>query len=264
MGFTPQQARSGEPWGVEHKQQRYIIKVYDKGKEYAKARNLLRFEGKVIKMIHLAACGIVYLSDLLDREKLERLGLMLLRFYDDILLDDQGIDLTKFNQRDRELILKGRNPKYWKELTAINRTREKAKFIQLIQQHGTERYFETVRELIKSKWAALYKCNELTNPIKTVRNQLTISKGLKDNSEGKRYCQSCGREITGQKVNSKYCSEKLYGKEAKKCRNMSSNPRNNFKRQIAELSNKNCLFDFRPYLKLTEQQKEWLRHFGMQ
>jgi predicted nucleic acid-binding Zn ribbon protein len=45
-------------------------------------------------------------------------------------------------------------------------------------------------------------------------------------------CQSCGNDISGQKGDSKFCSEKYAGKTAKKCRNKNSNERRNKKHTI--------------------------------
>ncbi|HSH65812.1 MAG TPA: hypothetical protein VLB84_08445, partial [Bacteroidia bacterium] len=56
-------------------------------------------------------------------------------------------------------------------------------------------------------------------------------------------CLSCGRNITNQKKGSMFCSEKIYGKEAKKCRNMQSNPKNNYLRKETRLYSGGVLFD---------------------
>ncbi|HEY8401336.1 MAG TPA: hypothetical protein VIK89_08745 [Cytophagaceae bacterium] len=65
---------------------------------------------------------------------------------------------------------------------------------------------------------------------------------LKSETDNKRYCKSCGRDISGQKLNSVFCSEKIFGKEAKKCRNKDSNPRNHVKRKIESWSSSPMIF----------------------
>jgi hypothetical protein len=42
-----------------------------------------------------------------------------------------------------------------------------------------------------------------------------------------RCCQTCGRQLSSNNPNAKFCSEKELGAAAKKCRNAASNPRNN-------------------------------------
>ncbi|WP_142685947.1 hypothetical protein [Chitinophaga polysaccharea] len=48
----------------------------------------------------------------------------------------------------------------------------------------------------------------------------------------KHICKSCGRDITGQRITSIFCSESRYGKAAKSCRNKDSNRRRDLKRII--------------------------------
>lgn len=62
-------------------------------------------------------------------------------------------------------------------------------------------------------------------------------------------CVTCGRDISTQKKGSRFCSEKLLGKAAKKCRNEDSNPRNNSARAIAKIESQPLLFDHRPFIK---------------
>lgn len=52
------------------------------------------------------------------------------------------------------------------------------------------------------------------------------------NADKRRYCKCCGRDITHQRKDSVFCSEKYFGKEAKKCRNKDSNRRMIIKRKI--------------------------------
>lgn len=76
----------------------------------------------------------------------------------------------------------------------------------------------------------------------------------------KRYCLTCGRDITNQKTGSKFCSEKLYGREAKKCRNMDSNPRNHIKRKIEVIESRGVLFDIKPYINFSQVTRKVTVH----
>jgi len=65
----------------------------------------------------------------------------------------------------------------------------------------------------------------------------------------KRYCLSCKKDITNQHKNSLFCSSKYVGeREAKKCRNNNSNPRNNRLRKIDKINSKGVLFDIAPFV----------------
>lgn len=69
------------------------------------------------------------------------------------------------------------------------------------------------------------------------------------NKRGKTRCLTCGRDITGQRTGSKYCSEAIYGKAAKRCRNAGSNPRNNRLRSLQRIERTPLLFDHLPYIR---------------
>jgi hypothetical protein len=55
----------------------------------------------------------------------------------------------------------------------------------------------------------------------------------------KRFCPSCGKDINNQSKRTVFCSEKVYGKAAKKCRNKSSNKRRDHKRKIISAMKRN-------------------------
>ena len=59
-----------------------------------------------------------------------------------------------------------------------------------------------------------------------------LKTGLKTELKQPRFCVVCGREITGQKAGSLFCSERLYGASARQCRNKDSNRRLAIKRKI--------------------------------
>ena len=63
-----------------------------------------------------------------------------------------------------------------------------------------------------------------------------------------RRCLTCGRDITDQRTGSVYCSELRYGKDAKRCRNKASNPRNNRLRSLERIEREPLLFDHRAYI----------------
>jgi len=59
----------------------------------------------------------------------------------------------------------------------------------------------------------------------------------------KRFCITCGNDITIQKKGSIYCSEKIFGKAVKKCRNQKTNPVHNYKSKELRLYS-GCLLLF--------------------
>jgi hypothetical protein len=80
--------------------------------------------------------------------------------------------------------------------------------------------------LIQSGWDRLSKVVPLLPVSKNqILSQFYIDVLHKTETSTTKQCLTCGRDISGQKSTSKYCSEKLFGREVKRCRNIISNLR---------------------------------------
>jgi hypothetical protein len=106
--------------------------------------------------------------------------------------------------------------------------------------------------LIQSRWDRLSK----DVPILPVfKNQIVshyyIDVLHKTETSITKQCLTCGRDISNQKSTSKYCSEKLFGREVKRCRNRISN----FKRDELNRYPSQTLFDVDQYL--SEEYRRW-------
>lgn len=248
----------------------YELKIYDKGLQYGVNNNLFRFEIKVKKMEYFRAkkINIHSFADLLNTTTTKKLTGLILKAFNELLIYDNTIQPKQLKQRERELLLNGRNPKYWSNLKHLNPDKLKyyrERFRELVLKHGKMNIQQTVYELIKNKLSQLTETNpdtelkisqylnsfsiksypEITAPVYS-ENDTRTPENLKTNlprnntsnsmlnwsnliTVEKRFCKSCGRDITQQRKGSMFCSEKLFGKEAKKCRNIDSNPRNNYR-----------------------------------
>lgn len=241
----------------------YELKIYDKGLQNELNENILRFEIKVRKMDYLKSKGISVnnYSDLLNENTIQKLTERLLMAFDELLTYDNSINIkTVKSQREREILLKGNNPKYWNEIKNPNTLKSKRKrFKDLILKHGSFDMQKTVFELINEKLKLITKIDTATNqkinsylakfkdkttpemtdfftanqkPNYTQNDSSSIGS---ETVQLQRYCLTCGNNITNQKKGSLFCSELLYGKKAKKCRNQKSNPVNNYKRKELRL-----------------------------
>ena len=263
----------------------YELKIYDKGLQYSLPYNLLRFEVKVRKMEFLRAKGISLRAtfDLLKPEVYNRLGQLLNDCFSQLVVFDESINLRKLNQRDRNTLLLGQNPRHWTREKEGNPERYKKRlkrFNSLVSKHGKRNLKETVGNLISEKWDELTqtteenvtKCNkflsELTSetfPEITTFSEKNIPRNntsksmllsgqilegfaVRETVREQRLCISCGRDISSQKKGSRFCSERLFGKEVKQCRNKESNPRNHFKRRELKIKSKGLLFEIDSYL----------------
>lgn len=235
----------------------YDLKIYNKGLQYEQDKNILRFEIKVKKMEYFKKrkINISLLSDLIKLDIYNKLKKCLLMAFKGVLMYDNSIKLNGLPQREKTVLMNGKNPKYWIELKEQGKEIKKIRirFNDLVLKYGKQNLKQTIYNLIENKLIEITKIDtsteiEIQNYLNQFHNQTlpkvtvfesaeTESNLPQSNSSNKeliqsvfyRKCLTCGRDISEQKKGSVFCSEKLYGKEAKQCRNKNSNPRNNYK-----------------------------------
>lgn len=248
-GFSRLTTKGGNKLNIGFKieQQRYALKIYDKGKQYNLDTNILRYEVRANKMEYLKRTGVRYLSDLLDIEKIKNLGAILFQTYSDLIIVEK-VNTSAMSSNEERIFALCKNPKEWERFNPKQRCKYKKQFEDIINWNGTTHRKKNVAQLIEHKWAMLLNLrtqksgNDLTDLILKSGNDLTDLKNTErecfnrsDNQltnffevRENRVCKTCGRDISTQKKGSLFCSETIYGAEAKRCRNLNSNPRNNF------------------------------------
>lgn len=243
--------------------EQYELKIYDKGVQNKLSSNILRFEIKVRTMDYLRSKGVYVnnYSDLLNENIIQNLAKRLLMAFNELLIYDNSINIRSIkNQREKEILMNGKNPKYWNEIENANTFKSKRKrFKDLVLKYGSVDFQKTVFDLIENKLKLITKIDDLTSLkinkyLTQFRTETTpemsdfftsIPKPNYTQNETSiigsetahisHYCLTCGRDISKQKKGSFYCSELLYGKEAKKCRNQITNPINNYRRKELKL-----------------------------
>lgn len=265
------------------KRSQFIIKIYDKGLQYQQVSNILRFELKVLKMQFFSTKNIELkvLSDLLNDSIYPKLGGVLRAYFDEILFDEPNINLNDLNTTEKEIYLRGRNPKTWitdsrTESKQKELQRLKERFLEILEIHRTgENYIKIVSENIEFKYLELSEIyqHSTERPI-TEKTSIVRDLHLK-------YNVSFGHLIEQQKKGSKFLSEKTIDQHPEllnelsatrrknkrrttkkesyfvshNLRNDESNPRNNLMRRIKK--NKPSLF-ITDFLVLNEEQKKVL------
>jgi len=227
--------------GYECVLSQYRVKIYDKGLQFDLSYNLMRFELKFKTMQKVNGCGIYNLHDLTDKNKIDRLKVLLLDAWNDVLLyepmETANVTLTDLQ---KELIQCGNNPKYWSKLKNDNKTKynyHRAVFKELIRNYGKGYHSKLLAEIDK-EW------QYLLNPVFD-EFTIKIKDKLVESDTPRRFCVSCNKEITHQRDNSKFCSPKYVGVvEAHRCRNADSNLRN----KIHTINRRGVLFEIEPYL----------------
>jgi hypothetical protein len=243
----------------------YIVKLYDKGLQNNLPTNLMRFEKRFLKMQIPQKKGVLYLSDLLDIQKVNKLKPLIVEAWENVLIYDienlKG--LKKILGSEYDLLLNGQYPKYWRNIKAANRHRYnyiRGKFKDIVLKYGRN-YHNIISELIKNEWDCLLinSTNLPTGESAELRNLTLKIKGKNVGSQilplPIRVCLSCGKDISTQKNGSKFCSAKIVGEsQAHKCRNTNSNHRNNFKRKVEVIQGRGLLFDIMPFFIFTNKQ----------
>ncbi len=257
--------RNGFELGLFCDLSQYKVKLYDKGVQNNLPINLMRFEKRFLKMQIPKNKGIVYLTDLLDIQKVKKLKPLIVEAWENVLIYDienlKGLKKTLGS--DYDLLLNGQNPKYWGSIKVANRDRynyQRGKFKDIVIKYGRNSHY-LVSDLIKNEWDSLF-INSTNLPIgesAELRNLTLKIKGKNVESQlltlPNRVCLSCGKDISTQKNGSKFCSAKIVGeREAHKCRNTNSNHRNNFKRKVEVIQGRGLLFNIMPFFIFNNKQ----------
>lgn len=221
----------------------YELKIYDKGYQYGLPDDILRTEIKVTKMDFLHAKGfrIKTLADLLQMPVFLQLRTVFMATLQKLIFTDDRIDPKLIGiGRDRELFRDASNTRFWKKLREDpNRMRFKRNLdkVDAIRcAFAPDDLKGIYLERLADKWDAMSQ-NVTFLPLTEQAIALRSYPHIVNNNvtSSKRVCLSCGRDISGQKAGSLFCSEKTFGREAKRCRNMDSNPRNARRRKLQRL-----------------------------
>ncbi len=153
---------TGKGYGRKCETQRFMIKIYNKSMQYGLPFHLLRFEVKVSRMEFLKQYGIdnLTMDDLRHPYVYPKLQKMLLNVFNRILIFNSDINIDSIqNQKDRELVLQGRYPEYWRELPRQRKSEQIKRFIELTGKNNLK---SELAELIENKWNKLLNPDKLT------------------------------------------------------------------------------------------------------
>ena len=237
-------------YGYAYKTTNTTYKFYDKAEQSKLQAELLRVETKFVRMRAVENYGIKSLADLLNREKLSKLiaDKFLKSIDETIFFEWDQIKTsrrlpTKYKSKFKDL----RNPNWWikDQRSNTDRQRNKELLERLIKTYAKRDIKSILKGLILleiSAFSRSKKCYEYTefeslknwnalniNAVKSVTNTQRIvcaeSTDHREGKEKKKYCLTCGKEITHQKSDSKYCNDQ------RKCRDKAYNLKVSEKRQ---------------------------------
>src|SRR5690606_5626834 len=115
--FAPMRSTGGRSLGLELYRDQFGIKIYDKGLQYGRPGDLLRYELKFRKAAPLHRLGIYTVNDLLNPATWVRLRERVLGTFDELHIAEPSIDLPSLTASQRTFVQLARTPGYWQELT---------------------------------------------------------------------------------------------------------------------------------------------------
>lgn len=264
------------------KKTHFIIKIYDKGKQFNLPDNVLRFEIKVMRMQYLKTKGIAlkYLSDLLNIGIYEPLGNILTEVFEGILFGDTTLDEDVLSEKEFKIFHRGSNPKTWQVKAGGQNLSRKMQRLESSFKDVLERYRTgvnikgVVSELIRKKSLELSTFYQEIEHILRLENVHFLPTDNQEQKDQDRHllhfryrvkpvssdndkinkCSGCRKVLKDNQLG--YCSDRC--KIKKDARNNKSNPRHGFMRQYDKILITPTLFDVSVLVKLSEQQKQWV------
>lgn len=189
------------------KRDSYIIKSYDKAKQYQVKSQIYRFEIKNTKTVRLHKFEIKTLSDLVNPVKTEALKIDLLNKWDEVFLLDWTIRENELTPKQRNKLKNWKRPNYWVELSKNQSrnqfSRELESYSKLVQGHS-DNVKAIIRDAIIQKWCKITTETKQLNESVLVQGHSNIMGEL---ALKPRKCTITGIDISTQKPGSKFLRE---------------------------------------------------------
>ncbi|WP_179318806.1 hypothetical protein [Winogradskyella helgolandensis] len=136
----------------------YVLKIYDKGRQYNLTENILRFEVRFMKAKEFQKFGIFKLEDLKDKHMLRKLFKNLIQRFDELVIIDQ-FDESSIEPLDLSKLNKYNNPYYWettiKKYSATTKMRHFNDYSELLNKYNLLTTKIYIRELLLEKYLEL-------------------------------------------------------------------------------------------------------------
>lgn len=243
----------------------YSIKLYDKGYQCRiNDKYILRYEIKLFRQRTLYPFSISTLADLTDLEKVGSLIFLLLERLNEIVFFDYSFKPKEFTRAKLLSWQQYSNPRYWESLDRNNYYKARKRLAELAIKYNCIDWGQFISKQVTKKWFDLIdlkqengrhfpqiierlKAQEKAtfSDLECMLENVTLGdvpkRKEKESEKTVCHCISCGRQLTGQKKGSRFCSERIYGKDARKCRNKDSNRRLIIKRKIYKAMDKELM-----------------------
>lgn len=163
--------------------QRYILKIYNKSKQYGLKDHTLRFEIKVVKTREIISTGITTMADICP-ETQESAAKLLLKRFDEVVHYDYTINKQLLSKHQKRLNSDYANPRFWMELKPNFRSRHKKRLQEITFKYSENIHAELRRQIIE-------KCSTINRAFKTPKcsiiNHSTIALNVQQKAVLEKY-----------------------------------------------------------------------------
>ncbi|MGV8914137.1 MAG: hypothetical protein ACOH1X_01680 [Kaistella sp.] len=133
------------------------FKIYNKGKQFQLPYPLLRIELKFLDKRGFNNLGIYTLSDLSDKDNLQKIFNLMYSELDKHLMMVDNIEVREFTDYKKKILYRYCSFKFWKELPSFKLKKEKSKCLKMLQKNKLLNNKIFVLDAIKSKFDELIK-----------------------------------------------------------------------------------------------------------
>lgn len=136
----------------------FVIKIYDKAKQYNLSRNILRFEIRYLKAKEFQKFDIYKIADLKDKQKLRKLFINLMQRFDEMTVVD-NYDESTIPEKDLSKLIRYSNPLYWERVISNRSNQTKMRHIRayqnLLYKHNLLQVKSILKDLLQKKYLQL-------------------------------------------------------------------------------------------------------------
>jgi hypothetical protein len=197
---------------IEFETSQCIVKIYDKGKQYDRKENILRFECKIKRNEFLNKFGINTLNDLLIRDHLKALQDYLFETFSKCVVVDDLSPETITEPKEREIFTKGINPLTWTSLKGMQKKRFKDSFVKILDKYSLNTIQKEIESKLRAKGKELLECYDM-NDFQNIESNSQKDEMLRYepyiyvHNVTLKKCKITGIDITHQKGESKFLSQ---------------------------------------------------------
>ncbi len=140
----------------------YWLKFYNKTLHCKGEEDKIRIEIRGQNSRFLKKSNIVFLTDLLEIKNLLSLNDKLMEFIEHIIMFDYSIDLSNAKPEEREILLRFKDAKEWKNLLRHqneNHRKKRIRFKELVKKYSNRDLNNEIIEMVKSKASQLLTTN---------------------------------------------------------------------------------------------------------